>query len=290
MNSIQNQFEEFCAESQLFSHAADIDYLGIDISGGSTLPVQFKLYYGNSYSQKASHPLIDYLSSKNMIRYVTLVRDLQIPGRGRFDIGLKNRSDDHMESLFAWLSEKVPFYKKAEEEIRKLSQIRVTEREGFRHAGLYFLGMISQEDAIEVLKCHYFLRMCEHPDVLHKNISYMDSVYLEELARSGSKEFALLSECAARLLSVCGGHLWMAGTDYAEGKASKYKIYIKNPMEIYEGLAQVLGRAEYAPELSDFLMEVEKWQSDNPAFSCEGFAVCLTSDGEWSVNFYNVMI
>ena len=52
-----------------------MDYLGINIPSVLDGELTFKIYYINKVSRQVSHPLINFLEEKGMIRYVTMVRD-----------------------------------------------------------------------------------------------------------------------------------------------------------------------------------------------------------------------
>ena len=52
-----------------------VDYLGINIPSVLDGELTFKIYYINKVSRQVSHPLINFLEEKGMIRYVTMVRD-----------------------------------------------------------------------------------------------------------------------------------------------------------------------------------------------------------------------
>lgn len=70
-----------------------VDYLGINIPSVLDGELTFKIYYINKVSRQVSHPLINFLEEKGMIRYVTMVRDKKNRSRARYDVGLKNRLD-----------------------------------------------------------------------------------------------------------------------------------------------------------------------------------------------------
>ena len=52
-----------------------VDYLGINIPSVLDGELTFKIYYINKVSRQVSHLLIKFLEEKDMIRYVTMVRD-----------------------------------------------------------------------------------------------------------------------------------------------------------------------------------------------------------------------
>lgn len=283
--TLRDLFNNFVTQySQAFA-LKQVDYLGINISTDPNSKALFKIYYNNKFSQNGAHPLIDFLQKRDMVRYVTMVRDKNNNHKSRYDVGLKNRTDANMHAVFEWLFENTKMFKQCHSEIEKLSQIKVTEKAGYKYSGLYFLGFISEEDEISLLKTHYFNRICDNPDVLHKNIQYADDYYLSFLNNSEVVSFKNLTKMMADILMYCGGHLWMTGADYELGCHRKYKIYIKNPEKIYEGLLHAFGGEQYF-YLQRQIKAVMNWNKTHKEFYCEGFAVCEDEIGVVSVNFY----
>lgn len=283
---IQEQFESFYKNSNLDFNSDTIDYFGVNISEVSNEICDFKIYYKDRHSRDVSHPLIEYLLDKDMIRYITMVQDIDVPMRKRFDIGLKKRTRANMNELFDYLYNNSVIFKEFENEIKTTSLMKINDFEEYDFASLYFLGFISYGEDIEVLKCHYFNRFCDNPDILHKNYRFDDEYYLDFLSKTEISQYVQLSVIVRRLLEICGGHLWMTGSDYSSDKL-KYKIYIKNPDNVYDGLAVYFGDLlKRENRLVEKIRTIKKWNSKNPVFWCEGFAVCLSDDNELSINFY----
>lgn len=284
-SELKNMIDKFIEQHCHDFEARCVDYLGINISSKPNVESVLKIYYNNKVSKQQSHPLIDFLNKKEMVRYVTMVHDKNTSNRVRYDIGLKNRTDSNMKEIFNWLAINSKMFGENSPEIMKLSQMKVTEKEGFSYAGLYFLGFISDFDEISVLKFHFFNRICENPDILHKNICYADNYYLSYLRSSNIATFQSLSELLFRILDCCGGHLWMTGADYEINNHKKYKIYIKNPNNTYEGLLKAFGCGKFR-YLQKQIMNVMEWNNNHQKFYCEGFAVCENELGVVSINFY----
>ena len=282
---IKNQFNEFVNKYHQDFADKSIDYLGVNISAVPEDKPVFKVYYSNRASREESHALIDFLKKNDMVRYVTMVRDKVMPDRIRYDVGLRNRTDSNMVKVYDWLSLNTDIFNSCRSEIMELSQMKVTERDGFDFAGLYFLGFIAVEEQITVLKCHYFNRICDNPDVLHKEICYADDYYLSYLKNSSIRVFKSLSERSYRILEHCGGHLWMTGADYEAGNHRKYKIYIKNPKDVWEGLLKTFD-SDLFVDLRRRIAEVMAWNKDQRDFFCEGIAICEDELEDVSINFY----
>ena len=282
---LEDRFNEFVFQNQRVLEHNYVDYLGINISASCGNELVFKIYYNDKASRFKSHPLIDFLESKGMIRYLTMVQDKKGDSKLRFDAGIKHRTNHNMMEVFEWLCNNTQIFAKNITEIKKLSTMKVTNLENYDYAGLYFLGFISVDDKISVLKCHYFNRVCENPDVLHKKISFADDYYLEFLSKSGIREFEELTTLVKKTLKLCGGHLWMSGSDYSLTTFSKYKIYIKNPINIYEGLLDSFSEEKYE-HLQKQICAVRNWNEQHMEFFCEGFAVCIDEQEIMSINFY----
>lgn len=308
---LEQQFQEFLKEYGNDFGGGRMDYFGINLSAEAVRKPELKLYYSRKYSEEADHPLIDFIRGQGMLRYVTRVQDTCGSGNEppcdpkeilRFDVGLQNRSNENMEALFSWLSQHTVIFPRYRRELTQLARMRVTDRPGFDEAALYFAGFRAVRQQITLLKFHFFNRICEDPDILHRNITYADAYYLNYLRTSGISAFAALAPLLESVLTACGGHLWMTGADYAPEGPQKYKIYVKNPEQPYEGLIQVLtaqGQAIQGQAIQGHAIQrraaeilagraaaVREWNLAHPAFVCEGFAVCRNADGSLSLNFY----
>ena len=298
--SYENETEQSYAQFELKFREEltvdQVDYFGINITSDPAGKTLCKIYFKENFSRSESHPLIEYLMESDMIRFMTMVHDQQNVSRLRFDIGLKNRNNENMENLYEWLRKYSSIFSENEDEIRRQARMKMTFQPGFDEASLYFLGFISTNDRINLLKVHYFTRMCSDPDILHKYCHYMDDYYLSYLEELQIPEFRILSEIMRQVLDVCGGHLWMTGADYDLAGASKYKIYIKKPEDLYEGLQKTFGSSDCEEKLPEFSRKFETlkrrtedtslWNSYHKEYDCDGFALCMNRTGNLSVNFY----
>lgn len=282
---LKKNFDEFLSLNWEDFEKKRVDYLGVNISSDCTSKPVFKIYYNDKFSRTKSHPLIDFLEDKEMIRYLTMVQDKKEPQRLRFDVGLKNRTNKNMLEVYEWLSEHTLMFGDNQAEIKKLSSMKTTNLANYDLAGLYFLGFISVDESISILKCHYFNRICENPDILHKNYSFADDYYLSFLSECGIREFAEMCPLLRKALKYCGGHLWMTGADYSVSSSRKYKIYIKNPVDLYGGLIETFEGDEHQ-YLRKYIINVMSWNEQHKEFYCEGFAICINEQASISINFY----
>ena len=261
-----------------------VDFLGVNLGGDE--PV-FKLYYRNDYtltfSEGRQSSLIDLLRQRDMIRFLTLAEDTSGCQRYRYDIGMQNRTDENMEVLFDWLKEHVAAFSQREDEIRKLAAMRVYSEEEFRLAGMHFLGFIDQAGQVTALKCHYLCWM--QKDLSSRRGHFEDDYYLSCLEQSGIPAFRRLCPLARDVLGSCGGHVYMAGTDYWVTGERKDKIYLVEPVFLYQGLAEAFGKENY-PLLLRQLGELMAWDDAHRRFYCVGLALALDDRDRLTINFY----
>ena len=88
----------------------DVDFWGINLMDVPGHELSYKVYRSQASSQCASHPLVDYIHRRGMLRYFADVADSTRPGVTRIDISLYQRNDANMESLFEYLTKYVPFF------------------------------------------------------------------------------------------------------------------------------------------------------------------------------------
>lgn len=282
---LKTKFDGFILQNRQAFIDRRVDYLGINIASDLNRELIFKIYYNDKFSRTQSHSLIHFLEKNGMVRYLTMVQDQKEPHGLRFDVGIKSRTNKNMQKVFEWLDKNTQIFKIYCKEVRKLSSMKVTDLENYDYAGLYFLGFVSIDEKISVLKCHYFNRICENPDVLHKNITFADDYYLDFLSNTGIQEYTDLVVVMDKALEYCGGHLWMSGSDYALSGSRKYKIYIKEPNDLYEGLLKAFSANVYET-LRKRIINVMNWNQQHEEFYCEGFAVCKDEQAVVSINFY----
>ncbi len=280
------KLDEFVARHSEDYAQQRVDYLGVNLGGDEPL---FKLYYRNDYTCALSvgrqSSLLDLLRERDMIRFLTLAEDTGDCRRYRYDIGLKRRTDENMEALFSWLKEHVGVFSQREAEIRKLAAMPICDARAFPLAGMHFLGFVSEDDRVTALKCHYLCR--RHKDVsTPSRLGRYDSGYfLTYLEQSGIPALQRLSPLVRDVLGYCGGHVFMVGTDYWLTGEQKYKIYITDPIFLYQGLAEAFGK-EQDPLLHGQLGELMRWDDAHPRFFCTILALALDDRDRLTMNFY----
>ena len=280
----QEKLDEFVARHSEDYVRRQVDFLGVNIGGDEPL---FKIYYQNGYTHARSEgrqsPLLDLLRARDMIRFLTLGEDTSGRRRFRYDIGLQNRTDGNMEALLAWLREHVGVFSRREEEIRKLAAMQVYSEEELRLAAMHFLGFIDQDDQVTALKCHYLCWM--QKDLSTRRGHFADDYYLSCMERSGIPAFRRLCPLVRDVIGRCGGHVYMAGTDYWLTGERKDKIYLVEPVFLYQGLAEAFEEETY-PLLHRQIEELMRWDDAHRRFYCVGLALALDDWDQLTINFY----
>ena len=288
-NNFEQDYIRFIQKQKRILNKNEIDYFGINITNDFQDSSEFKIYYTDTSSRDETHPLIEMLEGYNMIRYLTKVKENQKKQADlRFDIGIKNRTNSNMEKVFSWLEENVVFFQDHRSEIIELAKMKMTNKDNFDYSSLYFIGFLSSHSEIKVLKFHFYNRICENPDDLYDNCFFDDTYYLNYLKESGYGSFTAIAQLVVMVLRVCGGHLWMTGIDCDKTGIRKYKIYIKQPENLYDGLEEAFMNEKYRG-LKNWIKTLRVWNEHYPYFFCEGFAICIDNESELSINFYYVI-
>jgi hypothetical protein len=267
--------------------AENVDYIGLNIDESLQEKYDFKVYYKNQVSIQIESKIVNKLRNLDMVRFVTFVQDgIEGEKRQRYDIGLKNRNNKKMLELIKEFESETCLMKENRDEIIRMSSMKINENTNFKLASLYFLGYIQKDEVIEVLKLHYLNRECEEPDIIHKNVIYADSYYLDYVRQVDIPEMKELADIVEVLLRKGGGHLWMMGTDYAISGDKKYKIYIKGFQEVlFEEMNDYFSGDVKWGSLRNKIGLIKKWFLDHEEYFWEGIAFCI-ENGNLSLNFY----
>lgn len=259
-----------------------IDYLGMNIFETVDSDVELKIYYDNSFSkeeyeQKYKDPMIDFLYEKDMIRFLEIVYDKDNDECGRFNIGLQNLTNKNVLALFNWLEENVSFFSKYKDEIMKFSTLECSLNDDFKYASFYFIGVVKDNKKIKSLKCYWFTRTRESHKILNTEN------HLNFISKSGVKAFQRLIPLTKEAINNCGNRLLMAGIDYNEKSSEKYKLYIDDPTDIYNGLLKTFYDNE---ELKKKINLISEWHNIHQEFNAEGFAIGCDVNNNLILNFY----
>ncbi len=282
---IEKEYENFHNQVLCKYQKEMVDFFGVNISEAKENNI-FKLYLKGIFSESIDYPFIDFLKEKDMVRYVTEVRDNQINEIARIDIGIKNRTDKNMEDLFEWLRWNYLAFKRNENEIVNFSKMKITPLKNYKYASMYFIGATSFQNEDEILKFHYYTGYISNPDNLLSDLQFKDKYYLDYIKQIGIDELNRLIDMVAILLSKGCGNLWVIGTDYTIEGAKKYKIYLRNINEsVYGYLNSVLTQYTFS-KLTEKVTEIMVWNKKHVEYIIKGIAICMDINQTLSVNFY----
>ena len=291
-NALELAYQRFQEENKECQSPTEIEYLGLNFYEDSSISPVFKLYYTTTKSIENVSPLLNPLFSRSMIHALNKINDNSNAGCDRYEVGLKNRTNQNIEFVFHYLHWMMPELAEHRTELEALSRIKCTDLKNYIYAALYFVGMIVNVTNqpfpdTKAIKLHYLLRKCADPDKIGKNYIVNNQYYLKLLSTLKIPEFQKLSSFMDELLKASHAELWMAAVDYYKYGISKYKIYLKNfSPQIYTAIIKQfydLGYSHLANQVGVYV----QWINHHPEKERYGIAVCLDSDDHWSINFYH---
>lgn len=286
---IENQFKKFLEAYPSASCSSCVEYIGLNFSALNTMPI-FKAYYETKKSLEHPHPLLQPLIKKGLIRTLNRIDDTVNSGKVRYEIGLRHRTNENMLWLYDWIFQLSPALKlKAIDEINNLSRLKCSEHPLYQYASMYFMGLIINNlEEIEAIKFHYLLRVCSDTDKINKNFHIDNEGYLCALKNTNIQAFSTLSDRVFELIKNIPAELWIAAVDYYIDKAPKYKIYIKNfsSDDMCKCLMFIMND-NYFKTLVENIKSYRHWLISHQELKLYGIALCLSEDGQWSLNFYH---
>ena len=265
--------------SSLVKDRRDIDFIGVNIA-----PFELKVYQ----RCEADDEITCALQARDMLHNIESVLSSE-HDTYRTDIAIKARTDVNMEYLFDVLRGRAEFFAFREAFIRNIAALKVTDAEGYQFMSLYHIGFAERHGTIAALKFYFRLMWCVNPDIKHEKFEYMDSYFIDSIRRILAPEYEELLHIAEKILSQSPKHLWMLGSDLTSSGVEKVKIYIRNtnPSEnIYGLLAGVLSENLRMCMIPEELRTIEEWNLRHKKLRCEGFALGMTPDHEYSLNLY----
>lgn len=292
MQKLEEDYQQFLDRFEQKDLQKKTEYIGVNLSAGdSGLRVDYKLYFNTKASLQEHHPIVDALQEKGMLRAVTRIHDTMYGKSERFDLGLAKRTKENMDYFYQVMADYTPLMKEHLSEIRRLNEMKISEKPEDASAALYFFGFLEKEDGVSAIKTHFLTRMCGNVDQIDTQDRYEDSYYCDFLLGTEIDAFQELVPLAKLVLKYSGGHLWMAGVDYFEKNEAKYKIYIKKRgLEIYSALLQAVRETQIpnAAQIAEGLERLECWHDRHPELCSDGIAISLDSKGCWAFNFYDL--
>lgn len=293
IREIQNGFDDFIKRQLQGKSNKDIEFIGLNLQNRKGGRPVFKCYFATGESLRTDCPLLSAFLSRDMIRALNRIADTAFPGRTRYEIGLKNRSDLNMRWLNEWLEKAFPISELQAGEMRQMAQMSCCDLPGYSHSALYFLGFIANDDnpfPLSAIKLHYLLRHCQDPDDIGRNYQVDNPDRLRFLRESGIASFALLADDVEMVLDSAEGiELWMAAMDYFLDGTSKYKIYVKTVGgDLFKPIKKLLA-SRNLDSLSLQLKAYEEWLAFHPEQKLYGAAICTTPQGDRSLNLYQTL-
>lgn len=252
----------------------NLEYFGINISSDPETDFVYKIYYEAApsvkiYSKENKNSIVEYLYNLNTVKYLQVVYDNFHCDFSKFDIGLKNRTNENMHNMFLFFEQNIPLFKKYKNEIINLSKMKLFDDDNLTFSSLHFIGFVYENNENTLFKAYWSNYISANEELYNKDY-YIK--YLREI--SNIPQFVKLSGIADNMLEYCGGRLYMEGIDYTQEGSVSHKIYIKDPdlkNDVYAGLITSIPDGNTI--LKERIKRISIWNKLHPEIKCAGFAV-----------------
>lgn len=278
IENIENEYRKIIKQDKT---PKKIDFLGVNIEK----TIIMKLYLESKTDN--NNEFIISMTKKGIAGIINDVKDNCNFNKKRYEMQLINRTKDNMSWLYSFLARKYRFSARQRDKIRILEQLKSDSEK--RISALYFLGFISSENnknVIECLKFHYLLRTCKNSNSINKDY-YIDAKYVFEILRqTDNVHFGFLIDIVKPLVEKNLVELWIAGIDLFSANKEKFKIYFKLRGDILDILITILQDNK----LFELEMQIKKyiqWNKLHKELNLYGMAICIDSNKNVSMNFYN---
>lgn len=278
IENIENEYRKIIKQDKT---PKKIDFLGVNIEK----TIIMKLYLESKIDN--NNEFIISMTKKGIVGIINDVKDNCNFNKKRYEMQLINRTKDNMSWLYSFLARKYRFSARQRDKIRILEQLKSDSEK--RISALYFLGFISSENnknVIECLKFHYLLRTCKNSNSINKDY-YIDAKYVFEILRqTDNVHFGFLIDIVKPLVEKNLVELWIAGIDLFSANKEKFKIYFKLRGDILDILITILQDNK----LFELEMQIKKyiqWNKLHKELNLYGMAICIDSNKNVSMNFYN---
>ena len=278
IENIENEYRKIIKQDKI---PQKIDFLGVNIEK----TIIMKLYLESNTDN--NNEFIISMTKKGIVGIINDVKDNCNFNKKRYEMQLINRTKDNMSWLYLFLARKYRFSARQRDKIRILEQLKSDSEK--RISALYFLGFISSENnknVIECLKFHYLLRTCKNANSINKDY-YIDAKYVFEILRqTDNVHFGFLIDIVKPLVEKNLVELWIAGIDLFSANKEKFKIYFKLRGDILDILITILQDNK----LFELEMQIKKyiqWNKLHKELNLYGMAICIDSNKNVSMNFYN---
>lgn len=257
----------------------DIDFICISIDGGRAL---YKAYIAIDIDRAnmdffSNSGILSDIYHRDMIYRFETVYSKNSIYNNRYDIALKNKTDDNMEFIFDLLNRKKSFFQAYEDTIKEISSFCYTPKSNHKYKSFYHFGA---DEKSEIFK--FYFKMY---DGIRNDVTYLDRKndfeYIDFLGKTAFNNFNALIPVAHNILQYDNCSLWMTGLDISKNGIEKHKIYIKAKKKIYAYLQSVFNNIFY-----NQIESIAVWNESNPRYRLSGVALGIDKTGKVTLNLY----
>lgn len=274
---MQTEINEFI--DSIPANEDDIDFICISIDGEKT---SYKAYIAMDIDSAdmdifSDSDILSAIYHRGMIYHLETIYSKNSIYNNRYDIALKNKTDENIEYIFDILNRKKAFSHDYEETIRKISSFCYIPKSNHKYKAFFHLGADGKS---EILK--FYFKMY---DGIRNHVTYLDRKndfeYIDFLSKIAFNKFNALIPVAHNILQYDNCSLWMTGLDISKKGIEKYKIYIKVKKNIYVYLQSVFNKIFY-----NQIEQIAAWNESTPRYRLCGVALGIDKAGKVTLNLY----
>ena len=283
-NMYQNTLKDHFPDSERRIHSiSNIDFWGLNVSESSPAPYESKIYYQAEEAitlEPTDHDLIRFAFIQNIIRCLCRIKGTRL---SRGYIALKNRSAQNMNLLFQVLQDNSSYIQSDILQYPQLfSFLDCTAT--VKTPLLHMIGVKSFAGLANIFNLEWMLR-----DVSGNKQKYDDMYYFSYIKGISIPEFSKLIDFAQshweRKIKSSLLHLWLMAIDYFPNGDKKFKLYFKGCYcQCLSKLQDALY--DFCPKGISRIRTISQFLSNHKELTLYGFALCLSSTGERSINYY----
>lgn len=285
-NKLDLLYDKYINKERIDITSETVDFIGINYAI-NTNNYTFKTYYfPNSCinsSPKTSNSIISYTTNNKMNRFYWQVRDSLVI---REYISLFNRTNINICNLINFMAQRYTFINENLSEINELSKMNITNNTNYNYSSLYIIGFkesFNEEDS-EVVGIEWLTRKCPDPDDIGYEYFYDDKYFANYLKKLNIKAFLFILDKLSVFINN-DLHFWVFAIDYSK-KKKKYKIYLKG-----QSCKSLMPGNEILKNLfpdiyANIIAELDQFYIIHKELYLYGFALCIDTNENWSVNFY----